>query len=84
MRAAWGIAPEHFVFAVVGGYDFPRGKGQREFLRAAAKIQSQIPHARFLIIGRGGLKETLEHDIDKLGLQGKAWLAPFVRICPPP
>jgi len=36
-RQAWGIAPEHFVFAVVGGYDFPRGKGQPEFLRAAAQ-----------------------------------------------
>ena len=82
MRTAWGIAPEQFVFAVVGGYDFPRGKGQREFLRAAAKIQSQIPHARFLIIGRGGLKETLEHDIGELGLQGKAWLTPYCQDMP--
>jgi glycosyltransferase involved in cell wall biosynthesis len=82
MRQEWGIAPEQFVFAVVGGYDFPRGKGQREFLRAAAKIQSQIPHARFLIIGRGGLKETLEHDIRELGLQGKAWLTPYCQDMP--
>ena len=82
VRNAWGIAPEQFVFAVVGGYDFPRGKGQREFLRAAAKIQSEIPHARFLIIGRGGLKETLERDIDELGLQGKAWLTPYCHDMP--
>jgi glycosyltransferase involved in cell wall biosynthesis len=82
MRQTWGIAPEQFVFAVVGGYDFPRGKGQREFLRAAGKIQSQIPHARFLIIGRGGLKETLEKDIRELGLQGKAWLTPYCQDMP--
>src|SRR5205807_6335119 len=31
-RQQWGLAPEHFAFAVVGGYDRPRGKGQREFL----------------------------------------------------
>lgn len=82
MRTAWGIAPENFVFAVVGGYDFPRGKGQREFLRAAAKVQSQIPNGRFLIIGRGGLKETLEKDIGELGLRGKAWLTPYCQDMP--
>jgi len=82
MRNAWGITPEQFVFAVVGGYDQPRGKGQREFLRAAAKIQSKIPHGRFLIIGRGSLKETLERDIDELGLQGKAWLTPYCHDMP--
>jgi glycosyltransferase involved in cell wall biosynthesis len=82
LRQSWGIAPEHFVFAVVGGYDFPRGKGQREFLRAAAKISAQSDRARFLIIGRGGLKETLERDIRELGLQGRAWLTPYCHDMP--
>lgn len=82
LRQSWGVEPAQFVFAVVGGYDFPRGKGQREFLRAAAKIQSQAPHARFLIIGRGGLKETLENDIHELGLQGRAWLTPYCHDMP--
>jgi glycosyltransferase involved in cell wall biosynthesis len=81
-RAAWGIGPGQFVFAVVGGYDRPRGKGQREFLRAAARIQTQIPHARFLIIGRGNLKDRLEQDIVELGLQQKAQLTPYCQDMP--
>jgi len=82
LRKSWGIEAGHFVFAVVGGYDLPRGKGQREFLRAAAQIQDRTPHARFLIIGRGNLKERLEKDILELGLTGKAWLTPYCRDMP--
>jgi glycosyltransferase involved in cell wall biosynthesis len=81
-RQAWGLQPDNFAFGVVGGYPLPRGKGQREFLRAAAQIQTQIPQARFLIIGRGSLKEVLESDIVRLGLQGKAWLTPYCQDMP--
>src|SRR6266404_3093890 len=52
-RQAFGLESRHYAFAVVGGYAFPRGKGQPEFLRAAARIHSEAPDARFLIIGRG-------------------------------
>jgi len=76
-REAWGILPGQFVFAVVGGYDLPRGKGQREFLRAAAAVHDKLPTARFLIIGRGNLKPILEGDIVELGLKDKAWLTPY-------
>src|SRR5262249_55906341 len=51
-RKAWGLEPHHYVFAVVGAYDFPRGKGQPEFLKAAARIYRNVPNARFLIVGR--------------------------------
>ncbi len=81
-REAWGLEPEHFAFGVVGGYGRPRGKGQREFLRAAARVQASIPQARFLIIGRGDLKEVLEADIAQLGLSGKAWLTPYCQDMP--
>lgn len=74
MRKQLGLQPDHFAFAVTGGYDGPRGKGQREFLRAAASIHNKVPNARFLIIGRGNMEATLKSDIDQLGLQGKAWL----------
>jgi glycosyltransferase involved in cell wall biosynthesis len=60
----------------------PRGKGQREFLQAAAKVHRQIPQARFLIIGRGSMGELLRADIDRLGLSGKAWLTPYCRDMP--
>jgi glycosyltransferase involved in cell wall biosynthesis len=76
-RRAWGVGPDHFAFGVVGGYYLPRGKGQREFLGAAAQVQAQIPQARFLIIGRGNLKEVLESDVAQLGLKGRAWLTPY-------
>jgi glycosyltransferase involved in cell wall biosynthesis len=81
-RQTWGLGPEHFAFGVVGGYYLPRGKGQREFLRAAAQVHARIPQARFLIIGRGNLKETLEADIAQLGLKWKAWLTPYCKDMP--
>jgi glycosyltransferase involved in cell wall biosynthesis len=76
-RQAFGLESRHYAFAVVGGYAFPRGKGQPEFLRAAARIHSEVPDARFLIIGRGNMKESLEAVIERLGLRGKAWLTPY-------
>lgn len=81
-RQAWGLSSENFAFGVVGGYDRPRGKGQREFLQAAARVQAKIPRARFLIIGRGELKAVLESDIAALLLQGKAWLTPYCNDMP--
>jgi glycosyltransferase involved in cell wall biosynthesis len=81
-RRAWGLEPRHFAFAVVGTYDLPRGKGQREFLKAAAQVRTQCPDARFLIVGRGNMKEILEADIARLGLQGVAWLTPYSQDMP--
>ena len=81
-RAAWGLSSEHFAFGVVGGYDLPRGKGQREFLQAAAQIHQRLPRARFLLVGRGNLQPILEEDIAKLGLSGKAFLTPYSRNMP--
>lgn len=82
LRREWGLEPGHFAFAVVGTYDFPRGKGQREFLEAAAQIHDRLPNARFLIIGRGSMADILRFDIDRLGLQGKVWLTPYCRDMP--
>ncbi len=81
-RELWGLEPGNYAFGVVGFYDFPRGKGQREFLQAAARISAQKPEARFLIIGWGNMKETLEADIEKLGLKGRAWLTGLCRDMP--
>ncbi len=81
-RRAWGLEPGHFAFVVAGGYDGPRGKGQREFLHAAARIHEAVPQARFLIVGRGNLKEQLQADIDRLGLAAKAWLTPYCENMP--
>lgn len=81
-RAEWGLSPGDVAFGVVGGYDFPRGKGQREFLVAASRLRESAPSARFLVIGRGNMKSTLESDIDSLGLKGRAWLTPYCSNMP--
>jgi glycosyltransferase involved in cell wall biosynthesis len=81
-RRELGLKPEHYAFAVVGGYDFPRGKGQREFLMAAARMHEKAPQARFLIIGRGQMAELLRADIVRLGLMEKAWLTPYCSDMP--
>jgi glycosyltransferase involved in cell wall biosynthesis len=81
-RRALGLQPGEFAFAVAGGYDLPRGKGQGEFLAAAARIHQAAPKARFLIIGRGSMEETLKADIQRLGLAGKAWLTGQQRDMP--
>jgi glycosyltransferase involved in cell wall biosynthesis len=77
VRETWGLKPQQYAFAVVGGYAPPRGKGQREFLKAAARIHQELPDTRFLIVGRGDLRRVLEEDIRSLGLSGKAWLTPY-------
>ena len=76
-RKLWGLNHDNFAFGVAGAYHLPRGKGQREFLLAVSKIHTQIPHARFLIIGRGSMAELLRADIARFGLSGKAWLMPY-------
>lgn len=73
-RHELGLEPGEYAFAVVGGFDLPRGKGQREFLAAAARIHKDVPEARFLIVGRGTMAGTLQSDIGRLGLGGKARL----------
>jgi len=73
-RSEFNLRQSDYAFAVVGGFDLPRGKGQREFLAAAARIHEKTPRARFLIIGRGSMAELLRADIARLGLEGKAWL----------
>lgn len=82
LRPEWKLEGSHYVFAVVGVYDKPRGKGQRDFLLAASHVQHLIPQARFLIIGRGTLGETLKEDIARVGLTGKAWLTPYCSDMP--
>ena len=81
-RRAWGLEPQHFAFAVAGAYNLPRGKGQREFLQAAAQIHESVPNARFLIVGRGNMEPILKSDIERLGLRGKAWLTPYCADMP--
>jgi glycosyltransferase involved in cell wall biosynthesis len=81
-RRELGLQPTQYAFAVAGGFDLPRGKGQREFLAAAARLSQEAPQARFLIIGRGNMEDILKADIQRWGLTGKAWLTGQQRDMP--
>lgn len=82
LRESWGLTDREYVFGVVGGYDLPRGKGQREFLKAAARLKDRFENARFLIIGRGNMAALLMDDIGKLSLEGRAMLTPYATDMP--
>lgn len=82
LRADWGLQTNDFAFGVVGAYNLPVGKGQLEFLQAAARIAPTLTKARFLIIGRGNMAERLRQEIVAGGLTGRAWLTPYADDMP--
>jgi glycosyltransferase involved in cell wall biosynthesis len=65
------------VFGVVGACDLPRGKGQLEFLEAAAKLRSAFPQGRYVVVGDGSLRPLLQERVDALGLSAIFRLLPF-------
>jgi len=77
-----GWPADAVVFGVVGGFVAPRGKGQPEFLDAAARIRARVPAARFAIIGEGSLESALRNQISSLGLDGVARIIPFSAAIP--
>jgi len=81
-RQAWGLKDQHYAFGVVGGYDLPHGKGQANFLKAAAQIAPAVPTARFLIIGRGNMRKMLEQQITGLALSQAAQVTAYCHHMP--
>jgi len=73
-RRKLGLKDKEIAFGVVGGFDFPVGKGQRVFLRAAKEVMEKLPGARFLLAGKGSLESILREDIQHLGLGDRAQL----------
>ena len=76
-RERMGWSPDAVVFAVIGTFHPPLGKGQMEFLAAAATLKKDFPQARFAIIGRGEMAAQIQARIVELGLTGVAALFPF-------
>ena len=76
-RERMGWAPNAVVFAVIGTFHPPLGKGQKEFLAAAAALKNDFPQARFAVIGHGEMAAELQACIVELGLTGVAALHPF-------
>jgi len=52
-------------------------KGQRHLVAAAARVVRELPDARFLIVGEGELRETLEKQIKTLALERHVFLTGF-------
>jgi glycosyltransferase involved in cell wall biosynthesis len=52
-------------------------KGQRDLVDAAAIVVREVPDARFLVLGQGELRETLERQIRHLNLERHVLLAGF-------
>jgi glycosyltransferase involved in cell wall biosynthesis len=68
-RAALGYTPEDVVIGTVARLS-PL-KGHADILLAAAELASQHRHARFLWVGDGSLRTSLEQQIRQLGLQDR-------------
>ncbi len=81
-RAQQGWAPDAVAFGVVGAYGLPRGKGQLEFLAAAARLRVGFPQARFAIIGQGSMESLLRERIAALDLRDFARMIPFTQEMP--
>lgn len=55
-----------------------RVKGHRYFIAAAAQVLERYPQARFLVVGSGPERASLESLVAKLGLSGKVLFTGFV------
>jgi glycosyltransferase involved in cell wall biosynthesis len=77
LRERLGWAADAVAFAVVGSFHLPHGKGQMEFLEAAARIKKEFTQARFVIAGYGEMESMLKERIVALGLAGVASVLPF-------
>ncbi len=66
VRSEWGLGPEHLVIGKIARLFHL--KGHEFLLRAAPQIVAAHPEVRFLLVGDGILRESLERDIAACGL----------------
>lgn len=81
-RQRQGWPADAVVFGVVGMFNLPRGKGQVEFLEAAARLSRAHPQSRFAIVGLGSMEGLLRETIVRLGLSEVARIIPFTNDIP--
>ena len=75
VRAELGLAPATPVVGMVGRLDAQ--KGHTYLLDAWPGVQREIPDARLLLVGDGGLREPLERRVRELGLGDSVIFAGF-------
>ena len=83
LRKQFNSTSDCVVFGVVGAFDLPRGKGQAEFLSAAAQLRTDFPQARFAIIGAGSMESLLRETIANEQLENVARIIPFTNDIAP-
>lgn len=76
LRQQLGLTKEHFVIGKIGRLF--RLKGHADLITAFARIISQVPNARLLLIGDGLLRDELENQTRELGLTDKVIFAGLV------
>jgi glycosyltransferase involved in cell wall biosynthesis len=75
-RSAWGFSADQIVVGCVANYK--PGKGLGSLVEAAASLRDRAPAIRFVLVGEGPLRETLQrqirnHDLETIVvLNGKA------------
>jgi glycosyltransferase involved in cell wall biosynthesis len=72
-RRELGLGPADRAVGVVG--HLSPVKGHRDFLDAAARVAAAEPHARFMVIGDGPLRASLETHAASLGIAGRVVFA---------
>jgi len=81
-RRRRGWRDEEVVFGVVGSFNGLRGKGQVLFLEAAARLRQEKTAARFVLVGEGTMKPSLEELIRSRGLETVATMISFTEEIP--
>lgn len=79
-RDRWGFAPQDPVVGIVGRLEAQ--KDHETFLSAAKLVSERRPHTRFLIIGEGERRDSLEKRATKLGLAQHVVFAGLERDMP--
>lgn len=78
VRSELGIGPDEVVVGKVARL-FPL-KGHEYLVRAAAQVARRQPHVRFLLVGDGILRESIQSQIDEAGLSDRFL---FTGLVPP-
>lgn len=72
-RQAWGFGGDELVVGCVANYK--PGKGLETLLEVAVRIHAEAPRLRYVLVGDGPSRDSLDKAIDRLGLRSIVLLA---------
>jgi glycosyltransferase involved in cell wall biosynthesis len=76
LREAIGARPEHRLVASFTALS--RHRDHATLLRAAVRLASRCPEARFAVLGRGPERTNVEDLVERLGLEGRVCLPGYL------